>query len=164
MSHRRSDPSADDVRRLPQRIPPRILLRMLEQVTEVSAAECGVKAESFRNPFMPFRGRPGLGKCDLVKNQSYLSAALQMINGNGFSTMLRHPKGRVSRLVASDLSDKQVTEELYLVTLCRLPTPQDTKAVRAHFGKIRHEGEDRRIAVEDILWALVNSKEFLFLP
>ena len=154
-------------RRLPQRIPPRMLLRMLEQITEVSAAECGVKAGAFGNPFNPFPfpgGRPKVGKCDLAKNQSYLSSALHLVNGNGLSKMLQHRKGRAARLAASDLSDEQVTEELYLVTLCRSPTPEETKVVCQHLGKVQQERKVRRYAVEDVLWALINSTEFLFLP
>ncbi len=32
-----------------------------------------------------------------------------------------------------------------------------------HFGKVRLKGNGRREAIEDIVWTLVNSKEFLFL-
>ena len=56
----------------------------------------------------------------------------------------------------SDLGD--VLNDLYLATLSRAPADGEVKAALAHVAK----GKDKRKAWEDVQWALVNSKEFLF--
>jgi len=48
--------------------------------------------------------------------------------------------------------------ELYLATLSRTPTASEVKAVMEHVTK----AQDKRKAWEDVQWALINSKEFLF--
>jgi hypothetical protein len=47
--------------------------------------------------------------------------------------------------------------EFYLAALCRVPTEAESAAVSAHIGR----SSDRRKAWEDVVWALLNSKEFL---
>jgi len=50
-----------------------------------------------------------------------------------------------------------VIEELYLTTLARLPSEKEKAACLATFAET-----DRRTAAEDVLWTLLNTKEFLF--
>ena len=48
--------------------------------------------------------------------------------------------------------------EIYLVTLSRKPDTDETKVSLAHVAK----AEDKRKAWEDVLWAVLNTREFLF--
>jgi hypothetical protein len=49
-------------------------------------------------------------------------------------------------------------DELYLSTLARLPNPENVKVALEHVARAK----DKRKAWEDIQWALLNAKEFLF--
>jgi hypothetical protein len=50
-----------------------------------------------------------------------------------------------------------VINELYLAALARYPTPGEVDALAQRLGR----APDRRAALEDLLWAMVNTKEFL---
>ncbi len=64
----------------------------------------------------------------------------------------------LARLLADARSDEEVFVELYLRCLGREPHADELSICRQHIVKVR----DRREAFEDILWALVNSTEFLY--
>jgi Protein of unknown function (DUF1549)/Protein of unknown function (DUF1553) len=55
-------------------------------------------------------------------------------------------------------ANRQLIRDLYLSALCREPTPEEWKAAQAHLGEVR----DRRAGLEDVFWAVLNTKEFLF--
>jgi hypothetical protein len=64
-------------------------------------------------------------------------------------------KGRVAELVDSPRSDDEIIDELYMATSARTPsTAERAVARRALTG-------DRARGTEDLLWALLNSPEFL---
>ena len=70
--------------------------------------------------------------------------------------MLSDADNRIGRLLAAGKSDAEIVEELYLAALCRPPSARATAAL-AMIGRTK----DRRAALEDLLWGLVNAKEFL---
>ena len=58
----------------------------------------------------------------------------------------------------SKKKDAEIVEELYLLALGRLPAAEEQRQVLAYVA-----GEsDRKAAFEDVLWAILNTKEFLF--
>lgn len=67
------------------------------------------------------------------------------------------PSG-LTKIIAEAHSDEEVFVELYLRCLGREPHAAELSTCRKHIVKVR----DRREAFEDILWALVNSTEFLY--
>jgi hypothetical protein len=91
-------------------------------------------------------------------NESNLSQALQMINGPVVHNKLRDAGGRIAKLLESKKSDDEVVNELYLAALSRLPAPAELESAKKHISATT----DRKAAVEDIGWALLNAKEFLF--
>ncbi|MGH7129972.1 MAG: DUF1553 domain-containing protein, partial [Planctomycetaceae bacterium] len=90
--------------------------------------------------------------------ESNLSQALQMINGPVVHGKLRDENGRIAQLMKAGQSDEEIIETLYLAALCRRPAPEELQAARQHIAR----NEDRRLALEDVGWAVLNSKEFLF--
>jgi hypothetical protein len=72
---------------------------------------------------------------------------------------IAHPQGRVAKLLAAKKADEQITAELYLAALGRRPTA----AEQASLAKMRSESADRRAFYEDLVWSLLNSKQFLFV-
>jgi hypothetical protein len=55
------------------------------------------------------------------------------------------------------LSDADLIDEVFLRTLTRFPTPEEKGALTAALA-----GGDRKAVVQDALWAILNSKEFLY--
>ena len=79
-----------------------------------------------------------------------------MINGDLIQRKLGAKDGRLAKLLASGKSDREIVEELFLVTLSRPPAPSElTLALRAF-----QSAPNRRQAAEDLLWTLLNTKEF----
>jgi hypothetical protein len=71
--------------------------------------------------------------------------------------MLRAPDNRLGKLLEAGKSDAEIVEVLYLTALCRAPTAKEREGA---LGLVR-KAPERRAGLEDLLWALVNSKEFL---
>jgi hypothetical protein len=57
------------------------------------------------------------------------------------------------------MSGGQIVEELYLLTFGRLPNPEERAIGKELFDR---PNSSRRESTEDLLWALINSAEFLF--
>ncbi len=87
-----------------------------------------------------------------------LAQALQMINGPVVHNKLRDPNGRIHKLIAAGKTDDEIVAELYLAAVARRPTQQELDTARSHVTA----SSDRTAALEDIGWAVLNTKEFLF--
>jgi ferritin-like metal-binding protein YciE len=85
---------------------------------------------------------------------------LHIANGDTLNDKLKKKENIVGNLMSSGMSDEQLIEEACLTSLSRLPTDAEKK----RFAKILKEtaAEERRLAVEDLFWALLSSREFLF--
>jgi hypothetical protein len=145
------------------------LLDAICQVTSVPetfpGAPVGMRAVELTEPpadhyFLKIFGQPQREMaCQCERsNESNLSQALQMINGPVVHTKLRDANGRVAKLVAANKPDDEIINELYLAALCRRPVQAEVDAAKKHIAT----NSDRKLAMEDIGWALLNSKEFLF--
>jgi hypothetical protein len=88
-----------------------------------------------------------------------LAQALHTLNGDVLALKLRDAKSRTSRLVAAGLPHDQIAEELYLAALSRVPTDAELAASRELLAESQSPGE----YYQDLLWALLNSKHFLFV-
>ncbi|MFQ3591994.1 MAG: DUF1553 domain-containing protein [Gemmataceae bacterium] len=151
-------------------LPAEVLLDAIGQATEVPEKFAGMPTgtraiqlpdgSEINHPFLKTFGQPARElACECEReSDSNLAQALQLINGPTVNGKLREPNNRLGKLLSKKQSDEKTLEELYLATLSRLPTPEDTQASLQYLN----EAKDRRKAWEDIHWALLNSKEFLF--
>jgi len=64
--------------------------------------------------------------------------------------------GRLARLLAEKRADEEVIEELFLATLSRFPDEQERQGAREHL-----KTKGRKDAFADVLWALINTREFI---
>jgi len=110
--------------------------------------------------FLDLFGRPARTTtcaCERMDDPN-LSQALHMMNSGDINTRLASKTGRISTLLAASLPDTKMVEELYLTCFTRLPNPFETKrAIR-----VLAATKDKRVALEDLTWALINSNEFRF--
>ena len=87
-----------------------------------------------------------------------MSQLLHLQNGDELLGKISAADGRLAALLSGGASDTQVVEDLFLATLARPPRDGETAAV---MGAIA--AEDARPEIfADLLWALLNSKEFAF--
>lgn len=67
---------------------------------------------------------------------------------------------RLKRLLKSGKSDAEIIEELYLAALARPPREEEKKILLAFFQR---QPDARAQAAKDVLWAVLNTKEFRFI-
>ena len=87
-----------------------------------------------------------------------MGQAFQMISGPTANELLGEKENRISRLLAAGKSNREIVEDLFLAALTRAPTHQEQSGLLTGLESAR----DRRAELEDILWALLNSKDFVF--
>jgi hypothetical protein len=78
--------------------------------------------------------------------------------------LMSHPRivnkirgGRLARLLDEKRSDAEIIEEFFLATLSRLPEREEADFALSHVS----QGQDRLEGLTDIVWALVNAREFI---
>jgi Protein of unknown function (DUF1549)/Protein of unknown function (DUF1553) len=115
----------------------------------------GTDADKFLRQF----GKPErLLTCDCERSEdSTLGQALQLLTGRLLNTAVSKSDNRLGELMNAGKSNREIMEELYLLTLCRFPSDAEYQALLPRIDR----APDRRNGLEDVLWALLNSKEFL---
>ncbi len=84
---------------------------------------------------------------------------LHLMNSPMLNRKLTQDGARPATLAASELTSEQIVEDAFLRTYCRLPTPDELKTAAATLPA----RDQRRTAVEDLFWALLNTPEFYFV-
>jgi hypothetical protein len=109
--------------------------------------------------FLTSFGKPiRLLSCECERSEdTTLNQAFQLITGPLVNKMLSDAENRIGRLLAAGKTDAEIVEEFYLAALCRVPSATERQRALEMIGRTK----DRRVALEDLLWGLVNAKEFL---
>lgn len=151
-----------------QRLRGEVLLDALTDVTGVpesfAAAAPRTRAMELwtvrtQSVFLDSFGRPDPNQdppCERTSDTSVVQA-LHLMNSPKLHAKVTSDDGRAAALAASKLAPEQIVEELYLLVYCRMPTGDERRSALRRF-----EGNMRRQATEDLLWALVNTPEFVF--
>lgn len=115
-----------------------------------------------RMPSYFFRifGRPVRATvCECERSsQPSISQAMHLLNSPEIAEKIGNRHGTARRL-AESIPPDEIIDELYLNTLSRFPTEAERVLMSQAFEE---SGTNKRAATEDILWALLNSKEFVF--
>jgi hypothetical protein len=115
---------------------------------------------NFSSYFLDTLGRPQrIISCECERTaEPNLAQVLQLANGDLVQRKLTHKDGRIASLLASELSDDEAVGQLYMVVFSRHPTEKELADCRDFIGT----ATDRKTGLEDVLWALINSREFMF--
>lgn len=152
-----------------KRIPAEPLLDAVASATGVpekfAGYPAGTKASELldaatQSYFLDLFGRPARNivcQCERSDNPS-LGQVLHFMNGKGINDRLSSAEGRAAKLAASQKPNTEIVRELFLSAFSREPTLDEmlTASLRIHASP------DRKQGIEDILWVLLNSKEFVF--
>jgi hypothetical protein len=91
-------------------------------------------------------------------SDSTIVQALHLMNSPELQKKITSDTGRAAQLAASDKPAHEIVDELYLTIYGRFPANDERQAVTAAF----EAGGNRRQACEDLMWALLNTPEFVF--
>ena len=159
---------------LPRRIPAEALLDSLVQATGVrenfGGAPAGFSAAQLpdaevNSDFLALFGKPQRADaCECERDgDSNMLQALHLINGQSILRRVTDPNGRVAQLLkqAPPLSEDQLIEDLYVWSLARRPTAKEFEVGKKHFQS--YGDKQRTEAAQDLMWSLLNSRDFLLV-
>lgn len=109
--------------------------------------------------FLKLFGKPPrLTPCDCERSdETTLAQTFRLLSGDLIDELLSDENNRLAKMVSSDLTSEELIEELYWSALTRGPTEEEQTAAIAHLDS----SNDRREAIQDVAWAILNSSEFL---
>jgi len=123
-------------------------------------------------PFLRAFGRPeGESACECERTESSsLAQSLHLINSAEVKAKLASPAGRAQRLAAANMSVDSKIRELYAVAFFREPRPRELETAVEYLGQARNGADGKPLDatkaaaenLQDLIWALINTKEFLF--
>jgi hypothetical protein len=154
----------------PKRLAAEVLLDSLDSATNSATAFAGMPAgtkavqlpdTSFGSYFLTVFGRPeSASACECERSaEANLAQSLHLLNSTEVQSKLSAGNGRAATFAKDkDKSPEENVRTVYLQVFSRQPTADELKVALGHVTKL----ENKQQAYEDILWALVNTKEFLF--
>jgi len=85
------------------------------------------------------------------------------VSGETLQRQITSAGGNLDKWLSDpNLSDRDLVSRLYLAALTRKPSGDEITAALKPLDEGTRKSETRRQVYEDLLWALFNSKEFLF--
>lgn len=167
----------------PKRMQAEVLLDSIDQVTGATTSfanlPAGTRAVALpdnsynvASPFLRVFGRPAnssVCECERVQSAS-LAQSLHMLNASDIKAKLATSGGRADRLAKDTRSDADRIKDLYMAAFAREPRPDELKTAVDYMqeerldtnGKPIDKAKAARENYQDLIWALVNTKEFLF--
>jgi hypothetical protein len=153
-----------------RRLPAEVLLDAVNDVTaapdDFNGCPPGTRAlqtwsYKVNSHFLDAFGRPNPSSdCPCERDlHSSVVQSLHMMNSRRLQEKLTHAEGRVKQLAESQRTPAEIVTDLYLAAFSRFPTEEELKRATAAYVR---EKATRQTATEDVLWALLNSAEFVF--
>ncbi len=111
--------------------------------------------------FLDTFGRPNENQdppCERTPDAT-VSQSLHLMNSPQLEGRIRSDGCRATRLASSEMSPREIVDELYLAIYTRYPTDVE----RAYVVGLIESAENRRSVIEDLMWAMINTPEFSIL-
>jgi hypothetical protein len=148
-----------------------VLLDAIDQAngttTQFTGLPIGIRATQIpdhggvNSYFLSVFGRPaGASACECERTgDASLAQSLHLLNSQDIHGKM---SSGVAKTMAADMKrgDAEKITELYYRTFSRDPRPEELKVAVGHIEKAAPK--DKQAAYEDVVWALINTKEFLF--
>jgi hypothetical protein len=156
----------------PKRLNAEVLLDALDSVSESTTQFAGLPSgtravqipdNGVNSYFLTVFGKPeGASACECERStDASLAQSLHLLNSQEVQGKLSANTSRAANLVnLKDQTVKDKIKTLYMAAFSRAPSADETATAEAYIAKADKANE--RQAYEDILWALLNTKEFLF--
>jgi hypothetical protein len=153
-----------------QRLRGEVLLDTVNQITgstdSFAATAPGTTAKELwtvriESLFLDAFGRPNPNEnppCERMSDTTVVQA-LHLMNSQSVSSKVTSDNGVAAQWAKSELAPADLVENLYLAIYSRRPTEAESKVAVALFAE---EGADRRQVIFDLMWALLNTPEFVF--
>lgn len=127
----------------------------------------GTRAVTLIDPATPSRTLDILGRCgreDTCESSETMTGdlprMLHLLNGPLLNQRISAPEGRLSQRIDADTDPEQIIEEMYRRALGRTPTRAEQQFWRAELARA-DDSTQRREMLQDFLWSLLNSREFI---
>jgi hypothetical protein len=111
--------------------------------------------------FLDAFGRPNPSlecPCERERKPTVVQS-LHLMNSNGLQSKLASSKGRVAKYIAAQKPPEDILSDVYLQAYSREPKEEEKGSAMAYLMKPE---ADRKAGIEDLVWALVNTAEFVF--
>ncbi len=167
----------------PRRLQAEVMLDSIDDLTEARTdfpnLPTGTRAialpdNSYNNasPFLKVFGRPeneSVCECERVQSSS-LAQSLHLMNAGDIKGKLAIGNGRADRLAKSDKPPEEKIRELYMAAFSREPRADELKVATDYLAEPRTDAagnpvDPQKASIDnfqDLIWALINTKEFLF--
>jgi hypothetical protein len=154
----------------PKRLGAEVLLDAIDQVTGTDEKFGGLPAGTraiqlpdtgFNSYFLTVFGRPeAASACECERsNEANLAQSLHLLNSAEVQNKLAAASGRAAALAGDkEHQHPQKIDRLYMQFYSRHALPEETALAVDYLKKAKND----KAAYEDIIWALINTKEFLF--
>lgn len=167
----------------PRRLSAEVMLDAIDQLagtqTDFANLPAGTRAVALpdnsynrASPFLRVFGRPeGESVCECERVQSSnLAQSLHMINASDIRGKLAHANGRAGHLAKDPRPSEAKIKELYLLAFAREPRSDELKAAISYLADSRVNAAGQKLDAQksarenfqDLLWAMMSAKEFLF--
>jgi len=152
-----------------RRLPAEVFLDAINQVTGVKDHFNGVRTEAravdlphegFGSYFLDTFDRPRrVTSCECERSSSAtLAQVLLLANSEEIEAKIASDQGTIARLLKEKKPLTDIIEELYLAAYSRRPTTQEAEQIQLHLNRL----DNKRQGLEDLLWTIINTKEFMF--
>lgn len=156
-------------RHYPSRLSPHVLMDVLGQATGTSLKfdeypeikkAIQLPNEKARSEFLDMFGRSQRDtpcECE-TKLAPNIGQVMYLLHSDELQRKIADKEGTVAKLVAGEKPPGEIVDELFLRTFSRLPSAEEARDAT----QLIEQAQDKKLVVEDLLWVLLNSKEFLF--
>ena len=122
--------------------------------------------ESAKSPLLAAFGKPvRASACECERTgEATLSQRLFMITSEQVHKKLKDRNSRAAKLATDSRPLPNKIKEIYRLVYARAPTAKEMQTISDYLTAeaVQTSGDAPQEAYEDVLWALINTKEFLF--